>query len=153
MSSLCALLLVLSFAAPVGADSASLEREARHIETMLIAPCCWMQPVSQHQSPASDEVKKQIRQLLAAGNTRQRVLDTFVAQYGERILVEPRLSGFGSVLYAGLALSFILSAAALIAWVRRAARRRGAAPAAVAVTAPEDAVYAARLDDELRDMD
>jgi cytochrome c-type biogenesis protein CcmH len=154
MPSLYSLLLVLSFVAPAGSDPpASIEREARHVETMLIAPCCWMQPVSQHQSPASDEVKKEIRQLLAAGNTRQQVLDTFVAQYGERILVEPRLSGFGAVLYAGLALSFVLSAVALVFWVRRAARRRGAAPAAAAVTAPEDAAYAARLDDELRDLD
>ena len=76
-------------AAPPTADRAapvalppSLEQEARAIERMVIAPCCWMQPVSDHQSPASDEVKQQIRVWLAAGKARQQVLDGFVEQYG-----------------------------------------------------------------------
>src|SRR5450756_1639800 len=53
---------------------AALEQEARQIEHMIIAPCCWMQPVSDHQSQASDEVKQQIRQWLGSGMTRQQVL-------------------------------------------------------------------------------
>src|SRR5665811_2481238 len=78
---------------------AALEQEARQIEHMVIAPCCWMQPVSDHQSQASDEVKQQIRQWLGSGMTRQQVLDAFVARYGARILAEPPKQGFSRFLY------------------------------------------------------
>jgi len=135
------------------ADPATLEREARQLETMLIAPCCWMQPVSQHQSQASDEVKQQIRVLLAAGKSRQEVLDAFVAQYGPRILAEPPAQGVGRLLYVGLPLAFVLSAAAVIVFLRRATVRRPQAHGAPDTVLASDDAYARRLDDELRDMD
>ena len=147
-------LLALTAAAPQQPDAAAMEREARRIEAMLIAPCCWTQPVSQHQSQASDEVKRQVRTLLTAGKSRQEVLDAFVAQYGQRILAEPPVRGAGGVLYGGLAVAFLLTGAALVAWVRRASRRPPAPAAAASPgAAAADAAYAARLDDELRDMD
>jgi cytochrome c-type biogenesis protein CcmH len=135
------------------ADPAALEREARQLETMLIAPCCWMQPVSQHQSQASDEVKQQIRVLLATGKSRQEVLDAFVVQYGPRILAEPPAQGIGRLLYVGLPLAFVLSGAALVVFLRRVTRHRPAAHKAPDTVLASDDAYARRLDDELRDMD
>jgi cytochrome c-type biogenesis protein CcmH len=121
---------------------------------MLIPPCCWRQPVSQHQSQASEDVKQQIRVLLASGKSQQEVLDAFVAEYGQRILVEPPVRGFGVVLYGGLGLAFLLTGTVLVAWIRRASRHPTPAPAAVSASgSPSDAAYAAKLDDELRDMD
>ena len=37
------------------------------LEAKLMAPCCWAQQVSLHQSPAADEIKQTIRKLLAEG--------------------------------------------------------------------------------------
>ena len=159
MNTLVLALMALSLAAPPASpDAAAVEREARHIETMLIAPCCWNAQVSEHQSEASDQVKREIRALLAAGRTRQQVLDAFVAQYGKRILAEPPAGGLASLLYVGLPLVFVGSAAALVLFIRRSARHLPEpAPAPGAAGAPPDAerekAYAARLDDELRDMD
>jgi cytochrome c-type biogenesis protein CcmH len=153
MSFLTLALVALTLIPPQGADTAALEREARQIETMLIAPCCWMQPVSQHQSQASDEVKQQIRVLLAAGKTRQEVLDAFVAQYGPRILAEPPATGFGRLLYVALPLAFVLSGAALIVFLRRVSVRRSPSAAASGGVPTDDDRYATQLDDELRDMD
>ena len=105
-------------AAPVGLPPA-LEQEARAIERLVIAPCCWMQPVSDHQSPASDEVKQQIRVWLSAGRTRQQVLDGFVEQYGVRVLAEPPNRGFSRFLYFTPIAVFVVSALGLIVFVRR----------------------------------
>jgi cytochrome c-type biogenesis protein CcmH len=153
-------LVALTMTTGPATDAASLEREARQIETMLIAPCCWRQQVSQHQSAESDEVKAQVRVLLRSGKSRQQVLDWFVAQYGSRILAEPPARGFGSLLYVALPLTFLLSAGLLVAFVRRASARHrlavapaGAAAAPSALPAPGDEGDEARLDDELRDMD
>jgi len=109
--------------------------------------------VSEHRSQASDEVKQQIRVWLAAGKTRQQVLDAFVAQYGKRILAEPPDEGFGRLLYVGLPLAFVLSAAALVVFIRRVTAGRAAPALAIGSVPPDEADYAARLDEELRDLD
>jgi cytochrome c-type biogenesis protein CcmH len=135
-----------------GADQ---EREARAIETMLVAPCCFSQQVSEHQSEAADEVRRDVRARLAAAQTRQEILDAYVAQYGKRILAEPPARGFDAVLYVLPAVTLVLSAGLLAVVVRRFARAR-AAPATTGPdggAAPPDPDDEARLDDELRDLD
>ena len=133
----------------------SLEQEARAIERMVIAPCCWMQPVSDHQSPASDEVKQQIRVWLAAGKARQQVLDGFVEQYGARVLAEPPNRGFSRFLYLTPMAVFGLSAVGLIVFVRRWTGRKAGTPQEPRPPArdPENAAYEDRLEDELRELD
>ena len=48
-------LVALSVSAPP--DRAVIEQEARRIERLLIAPCCWTQPVSDHYSAEADEIR------------------------------------------------------------------------------------------------
>jgi cytochrome c-type biogenesis protein CcmH/NrfF len=140
----------------------ALEQEARQIERLLIAPCCWLAPVSEHPSAASDEVKKQIRERLGRGMTRQQVLDAFVEQYGARILAEPPNKGAGRYLYVAPWLVFGLSAIGLVVLVKKLTSSRVAAPPAAdappdrsetAPADPERRAYEQRLDDELRDLD
>jgi cytochrome c-type biogenesis protein CcmH len=139
--------------------AAPLEQEARQIERMLIAPCCWMQPVSEHASQASDEVKRQIRGWLGRGMTRQQVLDAFVEQYGVRILAEPPNRGFSRFLYLTPWLVFGVSTAGLVVLVRKMTAGRSGVGTAAASAPSEPAAdraaasYEQRLDDELRDMD
>jgi len=154
-------------AAPVALPPA-LEQEARAIERLVIAPCCWMQPVSDHQSPASDEVKQQIREWLSAGRTRQQVLDGFVEQYGVRVLAEPPNRGFSRFLYFTPIAVLGVSAVGLIVFVRRWTGRQprrpqeaaggsgqetASADARPSARDPENATYEDRLEEELRELD
>ena len=96
------LVLMIGLPAVAGATAplpAQLEQEARHLEAALVAPCCWSQQVSVHQSPAATEVKEDIRRRLARGETRQQILDDYVVQFGERILIEPPARGYKLLLY------------------------------------------------------
>ena len=77
-----------------GAADSSTEEIARDIEDNLIAPCCWSTPVSQHYSPVADEIRMEVRTMLAEGKSRDEILNHYVAQYGERILAAPRAEGF-----------------------------------------------------------
>jgi len=140
----------------------ALEKEARQLERMLIAPCCWLAPVSEHASPASEEVKQQIREWLGRGMTREQVLDAFVERYGARILAEPPNKGAGRYLYVAPWLVFGLSALGLVVLVKRLTASRAAAapaaktppaPAEPAAADPDRRAYEERLDDELRDLD
>ena len=150
----------------VAAKAAALEHEARQIETMLIAPCCWREQVSVHQSEAAEQVKQEVRAMLAAGLTRQQVLDRFVSGYGVRILAEPPDAGFGRVLHHAPWVVGLGSVVGLAFFVRHVTRRRtgneqpdNEHPHSLAErTGPGDMAPAEddlqqRLDDELRDLD
>ena len=67
--------LVLALAISPVLSGPDLEREARVVDAMLIAPCCFSQQVSVHQSPAADEVRRDVRRRLAEGQSRQRAPD------------------------------------------------------------------------------
>jgi cytochrome c-type biogenesis protein CcmH len=73
---------------------ASNEAEAREIETLLIAPCCWRQPIADHQSEVAGEMKTDIRKMLNEGKNRREILDFYIDRYGARILSIPPQQGF-----------------------------------------------------------
>lgn len=149
----CLLAGFVATASPLAAprDDASLEREARAIETMVIAPCCWSQQVSVHQSPAATDMKTRIRQMLDAGLQRQEILDAFQSEFGARILAEPPARGFNLLLYIVPLLTFVLTAAGLWVLVRTMTRHRPATEPDI--PADLDARYTDRLRDELDDLD
>jgi cytochrome c-type biogenesis protein CcmH len=130
--------------------NAALEREARQIEACLIAPCCFTQQVSLHQSEAAEQVRQDIRARLRAGQKREAILQAYVDRYGTRILVEPRMEGLGLLLVVVPAVLLVVTAWGLAVVVRRSAQHPTfAAPAADAGAAS----LSQRLDDELRDLD
>jgi cytochrome c-type biogenesis protein CcmH len=144
--------LGLSLAVAAGPDPQVLEQQARELEAKLIAPCCWMQQVSLHQSPASDEIKKNIRVMLAAGQTSQQILDAYVAQYGDRILAEPPARGFSAALYV---LPWILLAGSvgLVVFIVRRLRTPAAEPGRRAEPGAMNESENERIDEELRNLE
>jgi cytochrome c-type biogenesis protein CcmH len=99
--------------------SPELEKEAKAIEGLLIAPCCWRQPVAVHYSPAADEVRSEIRQMLAAGLTREEILKRFVEKYGDKILAKPPAEGFNLLAYFLPVLFLAFGAVVAVAVVKR----------------------------------
>jgi len=130
----------------------ALEREAHAIEAILIAPCCFSQQVSVHQSPAADQAKADIRARLAAGETRQQILAAYVDQYGTRVLAEPPATGFNVTLYV-MPLLVLLVSAGVIGLVVRRFTSRTVREGAGNGNGRADADLETRLDDELSDLD
>ena len=150
-------LFVLLVALSVGTPptGAELEHQAREIDGMLVAPCCFRQEVSVHQSAAAQEVKQDVRRRLAAGETQQQILDAYVAQYGKHILAEPRAEGFDALLYVLPIVTFVASIV-LLTGVIRQVTRHALVEAPAGAGAPASAIRAedeAQLDEELRDLD
>ncbi len=86
---LCAIFLEpLSFAATETAV------EARRIQARFLAPCCWRENLAVHDSPVAKQLRSEIEQLVASGQTESQIVDEYVARYGERILREPRGARF-----------------------------------------------------------
>ena len=152
MGSLMQVTLAL-WMAVAAADPQALEREAKQLEAKLMAPCCWAQQVSLHQSPAADEIKQNIRVLLAQGKTPQQVLDIYVAEYGDRILSEPPARGFSRLIYVAPWV-FLFGSIGLVVMVIRRLRAADPVPARVEkAAAPPSEDETDRIDEELRNMD
>lgn len=68
------------------------EQKARvqRIEDAVLAPCCYTEPVSRHQSEVAVKMRIEIAKWVSAGRADQEILDTYVQQYGTRVLVDPR---------------------------------------------------------------
>jgi cytochrome c-type biogenesis protein CcmH len=148
-STLILFLLVLGSQTLWAADlTDAQEQEARAIEGLLIAPCCWRQPVSSHFSPASDEVRADIRERLASGSTRDEILASYVAEYGEKILAKPSAKGFNALAYF-LPLIFLIIGAAVAAVVIKKLRPEVVETAGRPAPVKVKSKYAEQLDREL----
>jgi cytochrome c-type biogenesis protein CcmH len=144
-------LLAVLLAGPPQAGAA-LDAQAKAIESALIAPCCFRQQVSVHSSPAADEVRRDVRARLAAGETRAEILDAYVARYGKRILAEPPAEGFGAALQLAPLVMAIAGIGLLAFVVRRLTRTVPAiaTPAGQLAPTPDDQAH---LDEALRALD
>lgn|GEM_PF-1186341 len=89
------------------------QRLVEDLEGKLIAPCCWTQTVSVHESQAAESVKMQLRSLAASGKNEDEIVDYMVGQYGEKILAAPRASGFNALAYILPVLAILAGAAGL----------------------------------------
>lgn len=69
---------------------AKQEVRAQRIEASVLAPCCYTEPVSRHQSEIAVKMRIEIAKWIAAGRTDQEILDTYVQRYGAKVLVDPR---------------------------------------------------------------
>jgi len=91
----------------------------RRVEGMLIAPCCFTNTVAEHRSPISDEVRQEVRAMVARGATETEILDAFVAKYGERILAVPNPQGFNLLAYILPVVALAVGLIVVAGWVRR----------------------------------
>jgi cytochrome c-type biogenesis protein CcmH len=144
----CLMCLAAILAATV-AVSASDDARLRMLYGEVIAPCCWSQPVSQHQSPAAEEVRASIRRRVAEGWSDEQIKDALVAQYGVAVLARPPARGFTRALYVAPWLVLAGSGIGLSVLACRGARRR----AVLEATPDPDPGEADRLDEALRDLD
>ena len=130
------------------AQGMALEEKARELERELISPCCWRQPVSEHASPAAEEVRREIRTLLQKGKTPQEILDFYVEQYGKIILSKPPFEGFDLLVYVLPGVFLIVLGVWLSHYLARNRQRTSDVQAP-----PVEGVYAAVLERELRERD
>lgn len=137
---------ILLIAAPL--FPADQEAEARELEVLFMAPCCGSTTLDLHMSGPAMEMKQEIRELLAAGKTRQEILDHFVAKHGNTILSMPEAKGFGLTAY--LLPGLVLTALLILVWRRLSGQAATVDPEPVtAAPSPIDPEYRARLEREL----
>lgn len=134
------------------------DNDVNRVAKQLYCPVCPNTPLDVCETQACQDWRAQIKDQLGQGWTDQQVIDYFVTQYGERVLAEPKRSGFTSFVWLLPLLALGLGAFALIqvgrTWM---ARRPALAPVSAAerAVAPEPDIapeVLARLEKELREI-
>ena len=157
MRHLCIVLVIICSVAAVvsGQDEAALEQEAKRIETLINAPCCWRQPVSDHQSPDATRIKAEIRQMLKEGKTEDEILDHYVEIHGARILSIPPQEGFNRTAFL-MPLFFTILGLAIVGAVLhkwRSSREKKTPSEETPAESPLDDEMSRRIQRELDAMD
>lgn len=129
--------------------TAEQEKLAREIGRSLVSPCCWTTSVEDHGSGRAPEIKAEIRRMIAEGKTRDEIIAHYVTLEGERILIEPKRSGFNLVAYVTPP-AVLLLGAILIVVVARRGRSAPPLPARQPPAPDDDDPYRRRVREELR---
>ena len=127
--------------------------DVNRVAKQLYCPVCPNTPLDVCETKACQDWRAQIKDELAAGWSEQQVIDYFVAQYGERVLAEPRRSGFTSFVWLLPLLSVIIGLVVLTQ-ILRGWKTARAVPASAAPSATPDIPLEvrARIERELREM-
>ena len=126
--------------------------DVNRVAKQLYCPVCPNTPLDVCETKACQDWRAQIKDQLATGWSDEQVIQYFVEQYGERVLAEPRRSGFTSFVWllpvVSIVIGLVVVAQVLRGWkTKRAAPVVPAKPAPAADIPPE---VLERLEEELR---
>lgn len=88
------------------------------IASQLRCPVCQGLSVADSTAPTAVQLQHRVRELVAAGYSRQEIEDYFVSKYGEWILLEPTRGGLNSIVWIGPLLAAALGLLAALSFVR-----------------------------------
>jgi cytochrome c-type biogenesis protein CcmH len=142
-------LAVLALAAT--AQAAEPGASLPDIEDEVMCPICGTL-LELSEAPQADRQRAFIRERIARGQSKERIKDALVAEYGQEVLALPEDSGFDLSAYLVPILAFVAALAALVAGVIRWRRGGGAAPPG-ASQPPPTGEEAQRLDADLARFD
>ena len=148
----CCLLLPQPPAHAQTPEPAYDEAEAQAIDEMLMCPVCPAESIDQAQVPLAKQMRQKVREMLAAGATRQEVLDYFADRYGQEVLASPPKSGLNLLAWILPPVGLLAGLAALLLVIRAMTGRRAEGDAANTTdAAPEENLepYLAAVDREL----
>ena len=97
----------------------ALEMRARDISRNLRCMVCQGQDIDSSGADLAADLRRLVRERLAAGDTDARVYEVIRARYGDYVLMNPPVEGKTALLWAAPLLVFCAGAGALCAAVRR----------------------------------
>jgi len=130
------LLLALALACalcPAGrANDAETQQRIRNLEETLRCLVCQNQTLADSGASLAEDLRREVREQVAAGKSDEQIKQYLVARYGDFVLYDPPFKASTALLWAGPFLLLALGVGVLVAVVRR--RRRAPEEPALAET-------------------
>ena len=101
----------------------ALEARARALQKELRCVVCQGQSIDESNADLAADLRKLIRERIAAGESDQQIKDFLVARYGDFVLMRPPLRQDTFLLWFGPLLLVVLGGAVVAVTVARARRR------------------------------
>ena len=121
---LAAALLLTTFTSLALAGYGSEDPRLESLYSQFVGPCCWRDNLTIHESAKADQMRADIKALVAAGQTDDQIKAAMAEQYGKRILVVPE-GGLAQWLFRTPWLLGVLGLVVVVFFLRR---MRHAAP-------------------------
>lgn len=101
----------------------ALESRARHLQRQLRCLVCQGESIDESNSTLAADLRRLVREQIAAGKSDQQIQDFLLARYGDFILLKPPMRPYTWLLW--LAPFLVLAGAGGVAWVtiKKAAAR------------------------------
>ena len=101
-------------------DQAAADPETRayNLAVRLKCPICAGESLAGSQTDLAKDLRARIDDEIAAGSTDQEIVDMFVTNYGEQVLLDPPSTGWGVVLWA-VPLGILIVGAIAVLGLRR----------------------------------
>ena len=115
--------LALAFSADEALDDPAAEARALRLHDELRCPVCQGQAISDSNAELARDLRRIVRERIAAGDTDDEVLDYLTDRYGDFILLRPRVKPTNYVLWFGPAIVFVGGAGGLWYFLIRRQRR------------------------------
>jgi cytochrome c-type biogenesis protein CcmH len=133
-------ILVTLLMLPAIARADALDDGVRRVALQLQCPVCEGETAADSPSGLARDMRALIRTRLAAGVGDQRILDEFVASYGDSILTEPPKRGISLGVWLGPTIGVLLGVVVLGVLLRSWRRTPSARTVALAGLAPDPEV-------------
>ena len=117
-------LTCLLFASTAFAQTDAQEQRARDIGAQLRCVVCQNQSIEESDAPLAQDMRRVVREELAAGKSDEAVIEHIRANYGDYVLLKPPVQSNTYVLWFFPALLVLLSLGWFAFRPKRAAERR-----------------------------
>ncbi|WP_418319421.1 cytochrome c-type biogenesis protein [Piscinibacter sakaiensis] len=108
-------------AAPTAADPV-LEARMQDIAAELRCLVCQNQTIADSNADLAVDLRRQVREMLTRGDSREQILDYMTARYGDFVLYRPPLKAETALLWFAPAVLLVLGVLILLVVLRRRSR-------------------------------
>jgi len=101
------------------ADNPQVEARLKHLAVELRCLVCQNQTLADSNAPLAEDLRREIREMIAKNMSDRDIIDFLVARYGDFVLYRPPLKPTTTLLWVGPFLLLIAGATALVLVLRR----------------------------------
>jgi cytochrome c-type biogenesis protein CcmH len=98
---------------------ATADERARSIGDSIMCPACNGETVTNSQAPAAVNIRRQIKERLAKGESAQEIRDAMARAFGDRVILNPPKSGIAGLVWVLPVAALVAAVAGLVVAFRR----------------------------------
>jgi cytochrome c-type biogenesis protein CcmH len=114
--------LALAIDTEAAFDDPVLQERYERINRELRCLVCQNQTIADSNATLAQDLRREVREMIAAGKTDDEIRDFMIERYGDFVLYRPRMTGQNLLLWAAPGLLLLIGAVVLVRVVRRRAQ-------------------------------